>query len=166
MEIGVFGSPGSTLFTVGVGAGAVGGILMLFGGMMALGSPKDSEKSFWGGIFLVGLCLAITAFVILPIGHGKERVGDCFDRIPAATLAVDGAFKLNDDILYVVVRGKDDIGNVVRACATLPMNSVKDYPGRPVEPGEYWVVVADHESSGSKWTTNTFVPVAPETKTK
>lgn len=161
MEIGVFGSPGSDMFVSAVGLGIFGLICVAVAALYAGRGKYAGDKSAGVSFAIMALFFLAASMTLLPIGHGRQRVGDCFDRLPAATLAVDGAFQLNDDALYIVVRGKNDDGKVVRVCATLPMGTVKDYPGRPVVPGEYFIVVQDHESGGVKWTTNTFVSVEP-----
>jgi len=162
MEIGVFGSPGVNMFFGGILLGAFGlGFLFVSIGFVLFGDTDDAKV---GGSFLgiLAFFFLVGSLTLLPMGHGRQRIGDCFDRLPAATLAVDGAFALNEEVLYIVVRGENDDGNIVRECATLPMGTVKDYPGRPVEPGEYRIVVENHKSAGAEWTTNTFVPVESE----
>ena len=164
MEIGVFGSPGALGFTTGIAFGIFGLFFLVVGSQITIFNTDNNDKIKGGVLCIVGLVFFVVSMTLLPIGHGRQRIGDCFDRLPAAILAVDGAFKLNEEVLYVVVRGKNHNGNIVRECATLQMGSVKDYPGRPVEPGEYWIVVRDDESAGAKWTTNTFVLVEPGPK--
>ena len=158
MEIGVFGTPGVNIFFGGIILGVFGLLLLALGAAIAVWCEDSDDKAFGGVLSLVALCFLVASMILLPIGHGRQRIGDCFDRLPAATFAVDGAFELNQDVLYIVVRGENDDGDIVRECAILPMESVKDYPGRPIEPEEYWIVVEYHNSAGAEWTTNTFVP--------
>ncbi len=164
MEIGLFGSPGSSMLVLGIISGILGVCFTFCGSMLAL-FGEDRNKQSLGGLFCVlGLAFLVASMTFLPIGHGRQRIGDCFDSLPAATFPVDGAFQLNENVLYIVIRGKNNNDYIVSACARLHMGAVKDYPGRPIEPGEYWVVVEDHELFGKKWTTNTFMPVEPGPK--
>lgn len=165
MEIGVFGSPGSLIFAFGVLFGILGLVLLVVSVLIAFTADRN-EKVAAGIVGIIAFAFLAASMTLLPIGHGKQRVGDCFDRLPAATFPVDSAFIYDDEVLYIVVRGKNDDDKVVRECATLPMSIVKDYPDRPVAPGEYWIVVEDHESGGVKWTTNTFVPAVAPDKSK
>lgn len=158
MEIGIFGSPGADMFGGGIAFGAIGTLLLVIGLVMAVSGKSSGEQSAGGIVGAVALCFLLTSIVLVSIGNGSYRVGECFDRLPAATFAVDGAFALNEEVLYVVIQGKNDDDKIVRKCATLSIGTVKDYPNRPIEPGEYWIVVEDHNSADVEWTTNTFVP--------
>lgn len=162
MEIGIFGSPGTFMFSVGAFLGVIGIIFLIIGSAMAATGEDSKEQIIGGMINVVALCFLVASMALLPIGYGKQRAGECFDRLPAATFAVDGAFALNEEVLYIVTQGKNDDDEIVRKCAVLSIGTVKDYPGRPIEPGEYWIVVENHKSDGTKWTTNTFVPVVQE----
>ena len=166
-EIGVLGTPGYNLFGTGLALG--------FGGLVALGlsilfafSARATNNNRRIGIAMgiVAGLLLLAALVILPSGYGKQRVGTCLDRLPAATLAVNGAFKLSEETLYIVVRGKSAEERIISRCSHLSMSTVKGYPGRPVAPGQYWVVVDVQKGVAGEETTHTFVPMTREDREK
>lgn len=162
METGVFGSPGSTFILVGVWLGGIGMTLLALAMLGVCLSKELSEVRFFALIFGgIAFLLLVPAFVLLPLGQGIQKTGDCFSRLPAATFAVDVASPLLDDKdIHVVIQGKDRDGEIVRVCANIDMDTVKDYPGPVTTPGKYWLKVEEHKGSGREWPTYTFVPVA------
>lgn len=159
MEIGTFGLPGSDMLVFGILFGGIG-LVMLSLGIAVAFFVKDSFAT--GVLGLIAAVFLIPSLILLPIGHGRENKGHCFSELPATTLAVDGAFNLNTDNLYVVVSGKKKEGgnnDMVRSCAILLIGTVKGYPGEPVTTGEYLITTEKHKSSGLTWTTHTFMPV-------
>ena len=97
------------------------------------------------------------------IGFEWKYTGNCYNSLPATTLAVDAAFTMEDDLTYVVIRGwsSSEVGfrEEIRKCAILETASIKNYPGPITVSGQYMLVVEKRASAGSEWKTYAFVPV-------